>query len=160
MVRSTVFANLISVQLPNLRFFNPQILRQQPKKILCVRHGWKGIELVAQCLFRFCDPVEIIALLQEPNPQRERLGRHIPIGEGSEGRFVFLFLFLFKGGTGNGIYRFGNQPVAAKGIFKGNVASFDFGEPYSFSSSNSIAVVFIICSPRSLIIGNYLVIIK
>ena len=43
------------------------------------------------------------------------------IGEGSEGRFILLFLFLFKGGAGNGIYRLGNQPVAAKGIFKGNV---------------------------------------
>ena len=39
-------------------------------------------------------------------------------------------------------------------------ASFDFGEPYSFSSSNNIAVVFIIFSPRSLIIRNYLVKIK
>ncbi len=121
MIRSAVFANLISVQLPNLRFLNPQILRQQPEKLLCVRYGRHSIELVAQSLFRFCDPVEIFALLHEPKPQRERLGRHIPIGEGSEGRFILLFLFLFKGGAGNGIYRLGNQPVAAEGIFKGNV---------------------------------------
>ena len=39
-------------------------------------------------------------------------------------------------------------------------ASFDFGEPYSRSSSSSIAVVFIIFSPRSLIIRNYPVKIK
>ena len=39
-------------------------------------------------------------------------------------------------------------------------ANFDFGEPYSLSSSNSIAVVFIIFSPRSLIIHNYSVKIK
>ena len=39
-------------------------------------------------------------------------------------------------------------------------ANFDFGEPYPFNSSSSIAVVFIIFSPRSLIIRNYPVKIK